>query len=72
MIFAQKPEGYEPICITLETKEEAQAFLSMIDKVDLAYCHSDPPGLVYEEMSKEEYAIIRVIANAVSEGLVKV
>lgn len=60
MKFSQKKPQYTPITITLETEEEAKAFLSLIDKIDWKYSHANPPP----EVTREEYEIVKTISDA--------
>lgn len=63
MKFSQEQAPFKPIMITLETRQEAELLLSLIDKIDHAECHSGPAPKV----TKDEYEIVRKISDAFTE-----
>lgn len=65
MNIKQKESVFEPITITLETREEALGFLHMIDKVEHNRT-SVPP----KQFTTEEIRLAITISNAFTDGIV--
>jgi hypothetical protein len=59
MIISRKPI-YSPITITLQTKSEADLFISIIDKIDAKHCHEGQPP----KITKAEYELVRNISDS--------
>lgn len=57
-ISTGKPK-YKKIKIVLETKKEADSFMSLIDKVDMRRCNANMPPMV----SENEYELVKQISN---------
>jgi hypothetical protein len=59
MIISRKPI-YSPITITLQTQQEADRFLSIIDKIDANHCKTHQLPAI----TKAEYELVRVISDS--------
>lgn len=51
MKIEQQATEYRPITITLETKEEARAFIQLIDRVGSVRCQGENQAWVVREIS---------------------
>ena len=60
MKIKQKEAPFNPITITLETQQEAEKFISIIDKIDWYRNNANPPP----DVTEEEYKLVVQISNS--------
>jgi hypothetical protein len=60
MKILREKAPFRPINIVLETTDEAERFLAIIDKIDAKHRNSNPPP----DITKDEYQLIIKISDA--------
>ncbi len=61
----QTKNNYKPIDVRLETSEEAEAFFSLIDKLDSFISHSNSE-IEFKKITKAEKQVINFLSDAVT------
>jgi len=56
---------FNPVFITIESREELDNFISLVSKIDRDYCHANGSF----KLEKSEYEIIRFISDCIEKGL---
>ena len=63
MKISRKKPPFQPITITIENEDEAERFISIIDKADRVYRSASHPA----RLSAEEYELIIKISDAFTD-----